>query len=164
MASMFTRILDRVRGYDLEDDFEEYYDEFDEGDEDNRDSYDEIEFEEPKGGLFRRQSKVVDFNKPSNVKHQVVIVEPASIEAAQEVCDHLRSNITVICNFEKVDQKIAQRVMDFITGSAYAIDGKVHKISGMIFVTVPKNVSISDANHPLSSSDYEGASSLFAAR
>ncbi len=158
MAAFFSKFLDKVRGYDIDEEYEDYED-YDEEDEDS-----EIEVAENiKPGLFRKQSKVVDFAKSTHAGQQVVIIQPSTIETAQEVCNHLRGGRTVICNFEKVDQKIAQRVMDFVTGATYAIDGQVHKVSPMIFVTVPRNVSLMDENHPIGM-EYMGAREMYAAK
>lgn len=149
MAAFLNKFMEKVRGYDLDDEYEE----FEEFNEDNQDeTEEEIDVpEESKSGFFKKQSKVVDFkkSKSESSKQQVVIVQPSCIEAAQEVCNHLRSGRTVICNFEKIDTKIAQRVMDFITGATYAIDGKVHKISSLIFVAVPRNISLMDEENPI---------------
>lgn len=159
MAAFLNRLMDKIKGYDLEDEYEEYeeYEEFEDED-------DEIQVPgESKSGFFKKPSKVVDFAKPHSAGHQVVIVQPSSIDAAQEVCNHLRGGRTVICNFEKVDQKIAQRVMDFVTGSTYALDGQVHKVSPMIFVTVPRNVSLMDDNHPIGM-EYLNKSEMYATK
>ena len=144
MAAFLERFMEKVRGYDSEDEYEEYdYDDIEDQDE-------EIHVPvEQKSGFFRKQSKVVDFNKSGNQGQQVVIIQPSCIESAQEVCNHLRSGRTVICNFETIEPKVAQRVMDFITGATYAIDGQVHKVSPMIFVTVPRNISLMDDNNPI---------------
>ncbi|MHB1453691.1 MAG: cell division protein SepF [Saccharofermentanales bacterium] len=159
MAAFLSRIIEKVKGYDLDDNYDEY-----EEYEDSNDSEPEIQVPgDAKTGLFRRQSKVVDFAKPQSNTQQVVIIQPSSIEAAQEVCNHLRGGRTVICNFEKVDQKVAQRVMDFITGATYAIDGQVHKVSPMIFVTVPRNVALMDEENPIGM-DYAEAREMYAAR
>jgi cell division inhibitor SepF len=48
----------------------------------------------------------------------------------------------VICNIEKVDPRVAQRVIDFITGAAYALDGKVMPVSSVIFVVAPRNTAL----------------------
>ena len=159
MAAFFTRFLDKVRGYDIDEEYEDYEDV-----ENEEDSSEEIDVaQDMRAGLFRRQSKVVDFARTSHAGQQVVIIQPSSIETAQEVCNHLRGGRTVICNFEKVDQKIAQRVMDFVTGATYAIDGQVHKVSPMIFVTVPRNVSLMDENHPIGM-EYMSAREMYAAK
>ncbi len=144
MAAFFTNLLDRFRGFDSDEEYDE--EEYTGSDDTNQ----EIQVpEESRTSLFRRQSRVVDFAKPVSAGQQVVIIQPSCIESAQEVCNHLRAGRTVICNYEKIDQKVAQRVMDFITGAAFAIDGQVHKVSPMIFVTVPRNISLMDENNPI---------------
>jgi cell division inhibitor SepF len=146
MAAFFNKIIDKVRGFDQEDEYDEYEVLVEEDSEQDQ----EIDLpSENRTGFFRKNTKVVDFGKKHNSGQQVVIIQPSSIESAQEVSNHLRSGRTVICNFEKIDQKIAQRVMDFITGAAYALDGQVHKISPMIFLTVPRNISLLDENNPV---------------
>ena len=77
-------------------------------------------------------------NFRDNLAQQVVVVKPDSMESAQEISNHLRAGRTIICNFEQVDQKVAQRVVDFMTGSAYALDGHVQPVSALIFVIVPR--------------------------
>ena len=160
MAAFFSRIMEKVKGYDLDDEYDDF-EEFEDS------AADEPEIQVPgdaKTGLFRRSSRVVDFAKPhSSNSQQVVIIQPSSIEAAQEVCNHLRGGRTVICNFEKVDQKVAQRVMDFITGATYAIDGQVHKVSPMIFLTVPRNVSLMDEEQPVGA-EFLASREMYAAR
>jgi len=159
MAAFLSKFLDKVRGYDIDDEYEDY-EEYEEEEE----TEEEINVpEDTRTGLFRRQAKVVDFAKTSHSGQQVVIIQPSSIESAQEVCNHLRGGRTVICNFEKIDQKIAQRVMDFVTGATYAIDGQVHKVSPMIFVTVPRNVSLMDDSHPIGM-EYMASKEMYAAR
>ncbi len=159
MAAFFDRIIEKVKGYDLDDNYDEYEEIEDASEQDQ-----EIQVPgDARTSLFRRQSRVVDFAKPQNHGQQVVIIQPSSIEAAQEVCNHLRGGRTVICNFERIDQKVAQRVMDFVTGATYAIDGQVHKVSPMIFVTVPRNVALMDEENPVAA-DYVAAREMYAVR
>ncbi len=79
-------------------------------------------------------------------EHQLLILSPNNIQSAQKVCDHLRAGHTVICNIENTDPKVAQRIIDFITGSTYAMDGNVKPIDARAhtFVAVPRNVSLVD--------------------
>ncbi len=102
----------------------------------------------------RQQSnRVVDIN-PKSYKQQIVIMEPADIETAQQVCDDVRAGKTVICNIEKIDPKIAQRVIDFITGAAHALRGNVMPISALIFVVAPGSTNIQNSVvMPLDNSD-----------
>ena len=89
-------------------------------------------------------SKVVPLKSLSD--RQLVFLQPDSIKSAQLVCDHLRNGHAVICNIENVDAKIAQRVIDFISGAAFALDGKVKPIDSKAhnFVAAPKGVSLID--------------------
>jgi len=103
---------------------------------------------------FRRPTgKVVDM-RSAVAQNQVVIMQPGDIEAAQLACDHIRAGKTVICNIEKVEPKIAQRVIDFITGSAYALDGRVMPVSSVIFVVAPRNTSLLEGGLAGQGSDY----------
>lgn len=90
--------------------------------------------------------KVVPIKSAAPGEQQLVILQPNNIQSAQRVCDHLRAGHTVICNIENVDAKVAQRVIDFITGSTYAMDGNVKPIDARAhsFVAVPRNVSLID--------------------
>lgn len=77
---------------------------------------------------------------------QVVILQPDSIRSSQQVCDHIRAGHTVICNIENVDRSVAQRVIDYISGAAYSIDGNVKPIdqNRKTFVVAPSSVSLMD--------------------
>ena len=92
-----------------------------------------------------QQSKVVPLKNVTG-DHQLVFIQPDSIKSAQSVCDHVRAGHTVICNIENVDAKVAQRMIDFISGAAHALDGNVKPIDAKAhsFVAAPKNVSMVD--------------------
>lgn len=149
MTDIFNKLFNRLGGYQDEIDYEN---EFEQEEYEQEETIEEPEDVRP--GPFRaRQHKVVDF-KPASGQQQVVIMQPADIEAAQQACDHIRSGKTVICNIEKVDPKIAQRVIDFITGAAYALDGKVMPVSSVIFVVAPRNTSLVEGGIVNQSMDY----------
>ncbi len=150
MPDILNRLFNRLGNFHDEVDYEDEY----EQDEVSEPETVE-ETEEPRPGPFRRQQpgKVVDF-RPTPGQQQVVIMQPADIEAAQQACDHIRSGKTVICNIEKVDPKVAQRVIDFITGSAYALDGKVMPVSSVIFVVAPRNTALVEGNIVNQSMEY----------
>jgi cell division inhibitor SepF len=101
--------------------------------------------------------KVVPLKSAALGEQQLVILQPNNIESAQRVVDHLRAGHTVICNIENVDAKIAQRVIDFICGSTYAIDGNVKSIDvrAHTFVAVPRSVSLVTKDEvPQETNDY----------
>lgn len=74
---------------------------------------------------------------------EVCVMKPMSFEDSQDICDMLLSGRATVINLEGFDVDLAQRIMDFISGSVYAINGKLHQISGYIFIVSPDNVDIS---------------------
>ena len=74
---------------------------------------------------------------------EVCIIKPTSVNDAREVTDTLLATSTVVLNLEGLDVEIAQRIIDFTSGSCYAVHGNVMKISHYIFVITPANVDVS---------------------
>jgi cell division inhibitor SepF len=74
---------------------------------------------------------------------EVCIMKPTSFEDSQIICDMLLTGRATVINLEGFDDKLAQRTMDFVSGSVYAISGKLHRISSCIFIVSPDNVDIS---------------------
>ena len=79
----------------------------------------------------------------SDAGMEVCIIKPTSVNGAREVTDTLLANSTVVLNLEGLDVEIAQRIIDFTSGSCYAVHGNVMKISHYIFVITPANVDVS---------------------
>ncbi len=98
--------------------------------------------DEPKqrSGFLGAKPKVVSMNRSTM---EVNVIKPHSFEDSQEICNMLLSNRPVIVNLEGFDPDDAQRIMDFISGCIYAINGKYHQISKYIFIFSPENVDIS---------------------
>ncbi len=88
----------------------------------------------------RQRNKVVNIN--SNNQLKVVIVHPQAFEDAQEICEHLKSKKPIVMNLEEVEKEDAQRIVDFLSGSVYALDGNIQKVSNGIFLIAPSNVDI----------------------
>ena len=74
---------------------------------------------------------------------EVCVVRPASVEDARAITDTLLVDRTVILNLEGLDVEIAQRIIDFTSGSCYAINGHLQKVSNYIFIITPSTVDIS---------------------
>lgn len=74
---------------------------------------------------------------------EVCVIKPTSVDDAREITDTLLSNRTVVLNMEGLDVEVAQRIIDFTSGSTYAISGNLQKISHYIFIITPKSVDIS---------------------
>ena len=74
---------------------------------------------------------------------QVIISDPRSINDASTICDDVHSGKTVIVKLEKVNHDTAQRIVDFISGVAYSLDGSIECVSNKIFVIAPNSVDLS---------------------
>lgn len=74
---------------------------------------------------------------------EVCIMKPTSFEDSQDICDILLSGRAAVINLEGFDVELAQRVMDFVSGSVYALNGRLHQISSYIFIISPDTVDIS---------------------
>lgn len=85
-------------------------------------------------------NKVVNIHSPAQYK--VVVLQPETFEDAQEICDNLKAKKPVIINLEEMDLETAKKVIDFLSGCVYALDGNIQKVSNGIFLVAPYNVDI----------------------
>ncbi len=122
-----------------------------EEDYENEDVYDyddeEEEDVEPKGlfGRRNRDSKVVNMPQQANNNAiKMVISQPTSFEQSDEICSFLKERKSVIVNLEYVNKDIARRIVDFISGGVYALDGYIQKVSNSIFLVAPSNYEITN--------------------
>ena len=73
---------------------------------------------------------------------KVVLVKPERFENASEIADHLREKRTVVLNLESTKKDIARRLIDFLSGVAYAGDGKIKKVSANTYIITPYSVDL----------------------
>lgn len=76
----------------------------------------------------------------------VVVVEPIGFDEVQKMADYLRNNQPVVINFENTDNDVRKRIVDFISGTIYALDGSLRKVGRNIMVCAPQNVEIDVEN------------------
>ncbi|MDO4522867.1 MAG: cell division protein SepF [Eubacteriales bacterium] len=89
-------------------------------------------------------SKVSPIRTRKNVNDmQVCVIKPRSMEDAREITETLLSNCTVLLNLEGQDVELSQRIIDFTSGSCYAMSGNLQKISNYIFIITPASVDVS---------------------
>lgn len=74
---------------------------------------------------------------------EVCVIRPTSVEDAREITETLLANRTVVLNLEGLDVDVAQRIIDFTSGSCFAISGNLQKISHYIFIITPASVDVS---------------------
>ena len=94
----------------------------------------------PRANELERRNKVVNIHTTTQL--QVVLVKPERFENASEIADHLRDKRTVVLNLEQTDKNIARRLIDFLSGVAYANEGTIKKVALSTYIITPYNVEI----------------------
>lgn len=94
----------------------------------------------PKGGSSNKSNKVVNIHATTQL--QVVLVKPEHFEDASSVADHLNSKRTVVLNLESTNKDTARRLVDFLSGVAYANNGQIKRVANSTFIITPYNVDI----------------------
>ncbi len=89
----------------------------------------------------RKNAQVVSIHTQKQMR--VVVMEPNSFEEAQNIADQLKTRRPVIVNLENAEKTLAKRIVDFISGTTYALNGNMQKVGNGIFLFVPNNVDIS---------------------
>ena len=113
---------------------------YDYADTEATDTYQEEE--KPVNTVSNKKNKVVGMPGMQQVK--VVISQPSTFEQSEEICEHLKEKKSVIMNLEYVNKDVARRIIDFVGGAAYALDGNMQKISNSIFLVAPFNYEITN--------------------
>lgn len=88
----------------------------------------------------RRSENVVNINTTAQL--QVVLVKPKGFEEASAIADHLREKRTVVLNLEAANKDVSRRMVDFLSGVAYALEGKIKKVAISTYIITPYNVDI----------------------
>jgi len=97
------------------------------------------DFSVPSGGTG---NAAID-NVVAAYRMNVVVIEPQSFDDAQQVAANLQKKKPVVLNFEKTEKSVASRIIDFISGTTYALNGDIKKISNNVFLCAPNNVNVS---------------------
>lgn len=128
LRRMITPVSNEDEDYDL--DFEEQDSPFL---DDRPRSYD-------RSAVDSRRGKVVNIHATTQLK--VVLVKPERFENASEIADHLKEKRTVVVNLESTHKDIARRLIDFLSGVAYAGEGKIKKVAANTYIITPYSVDI----------------------
>ena len=87
-----------------------------------------------------RSNNVLNINATAQL--QVVLAKPERFETAAEIADHLREKRTVVMNLEQTSKDVSRRLIDFLSGVAYAQDGKIKKVANSTYIITPYNVDL----------------------
>ena len=117
---------------------------YEDEDEEEFDDFEEVPrkdtFEDRRNKTEDRRNKVVNIHATTQLK--VVLVKPERFENASEIADHLREKRTVVMNLESTNKDVARRLIDFLSGVAYAGDGKIKKVAANTYIITPYSVDI----------------------
>ena len=97
-------------------------------------------FDDRKTRVEDRRNKVVNIHATTQLK--VVLVKPERFENASEIADNLKDKRTVVLNLESTNKDIARRLIDFLSGVAYAGEGKIKKVAANTYLITPYSVDI----------------------
>lgn len=144
--SVMDKFLNAMKLNDEDDDFydDDYYDEPDPIKK-SQPVKEEMTLEEEKAvkKVTPKVTPMRQMRKMSDAGMEVCVIKPTTVEDAREITETLLANRTVVLNLEGLDVEIAQRIIDFTSGSCFAISGNLQKISHYIFIITPASVDIS---------------------
>ena len=137
------KLLNVMKLSDMEDEYdgEDYYDD-DEPVENIKKApvihrEDTYEDEKPAKKVSQKVTPIRSVKRAPGPGMEVCVIKPTSVDDAREITETLLNNQTVVLNLENLDVEIAQRIIDFASGSTYAISGNLQKISNYIFIITP---------------------------
>ena len=145
---IFNRILDAVG---LEE--EEYYEDealMEEEENFYEEEFEEEEQEEPK---FSRRKHSRAMGVPAGSKMRMLVFQPSSYEEAECIIDNLKARKPVIMNLDELEIELGQRILDFVGGAVYSLNGDIKKVARSIFVVAPSNVDVAQNIDERSSRD-----------
>ncbi|MDD5018026.1 MAG: cell division protein SepF, partial [Eubacteriales bacterium] len=108
---------------------------------DEEENFYEDEFEEQEEPrVSRRKGKVVGL--PTANKMRMLVFQPNSYEEAECIIDNLKARKPVIMNLDELEIELGQRILDFVGGAVYSLNGDIKKVARSIFVVAPSNVDV----------------------
>ena len=117
---------------------------YEDEDEEEFDDFEEVPrkdtFEDRRNKTEDRRNKVVNIHATTQLK--VVLVKPERFENASEIADNLKDKRTVVLNLESTNKDVARRLIDFLSGVAYAGEGKIKKVAANTYLITPYSVDI----------------------
>lgn len=92
----------------------------------------------------RSKSKTAHIRPVVSTQAKVHVVEPRNFNDAQKIADKFKIDIPVILNLQQIDSTLSKRILDFVSGLSYALDGGIQKVADKVFMLTPKNTEVSD--------------------
>ena len=131
---IFGKLGEKFNNFFAMDDEDEY--------QDQEDEQTQAAPKEPSNHGQYRSNKVVSMNSPVGKTAKIVVYEPRIYSDAKEIGSHLLNNRAVVINFDRIEADDARRIVDFLTGTVFAINGEIKRIGESIFLVTPANFEI----------------------
>ncbi len=91
---------------------------------------------------YEEVKETIKGTKTENYKNKTILVEPRAFSEAQQIADYLKARNQVVVNFKRVTSDVSKRILDFLNGIVYAIDGKMERLGPGIVLCAPKGFEI----------------------
>jgi cell division inhibitor SepF len=127
-------LIKKFKDYFLEEDYDEYEDEY----EDEEEKQEHPSQPVAKGSTKQNVVSLQSVQKSS----KLVLIEPRAYAEAQEIADHLKNRRAVVVNLQRIQHDQAKRIVDFLSGTVYAIGGDIQQVGTKIFLCTPDNVDV----------------------
>ena len=82
------------------------------------------------------------YKDPNSEGNKMILLEPRAYSESQQIADHLKKRNTIVVNLKRVTSEQAKRIIDFLSGTLYAIGGNMQKLGPGIFLCTPKNINV----------------------
>lgn len=136
----------KLKQYLALNDDEDFFDEYEEERQDKYESPQKVEPlpERPESSGKAKVLSLVSSNSSRNDSMpKVILLEPRSYQEVQDIADHLKGRRSVVINLQRMPKDQAKRVVDFLSGTVYAINGDIQKLGVQTFICTPDNIDIS---------------------
>ena len=131
--SFFDKIKEIVTESD-DDEYDDFYE------DDKKDK--SIGIAPPARDRFSRRDSDKVVNIHTTTQLQVVLVKPERFEEAATIADNLNEKRTIVLNLESTNRDVARRLLDFLSGAAYASDGQIKRVANSTYIITPYNVDV----------------------
>ncbi|WP_416151030.1 cell division protein SepF [Salipaludibacillus sp. HK11] len=121
--------------------FFELDDEYNENEEEVDEEFKETDFHTPESKQRKDKGNIVSLSSVQS-QAKVILLEPHSYDEVQEIADQLKNRKAVVINLQRISRDQAKRIVDFLSGTVYAIGGDIQKLGNCIFLCTPDNVDV----------------------
>nr|WP_202404826.1 cell division protein SepF [Shimazuella alba] len=107
---------------------------------DDDEQFEEVDLDRDANNTAKGKSNIVSLHTQKNIR--LILIEPRVFEETQEIADNLKSHRPVVVNLHRVRRDQAKRVIDFLSGTVYALGGSIQRVGDHIFICTPANVDV----------------------